>query len=90
MIKLYEGSGIYSITLLSGKGLILNEEEFIEIALATPEVEATIEELENKINKLKYQKTKLIDTVDNLNEKIFILKNKNQKLKNKNFEKELE
>ena len=90
MIKLYEGSGIYSITLLSGKELILNEEEFIEIALATPEVEATIEELENKINRLKYQKTKLIDTVDNLNEKIFILKNKNQKLKNKNFEKELE
>lgn len=44
----------------------------------------------DKINKLKYQKTKLIDTVDNLNEKIFILKNKNQKLKNKNFEKELE
>lgn len=90
MIKLYEGSGIYSITLLSGKELILNEEEFREIALATPEVEATIEELENKINKLKYQKTKLIDTIDNLNEKIFILKNKNQKLKNKNFEKELE
>ncbi len=69
MTKLYEGGGIYTLHLTSGKTLELTDDEINEIASDAGVVEELQEEMQDHINTANmYEKTiiKIKDLMDEL------------------------